>query len=199
MANSGKVRFNLKNVHYAVLDESGDTPSWDTPVAIPGAVSLTLDPSGDSNNFYADGIVYYKTVANNGYEGDLEVAKFPDSMLKEVWGMKEDETAKVLIESAEAEPKPFALLYQIDGDVGNELYLLYRCTGTRPGIGSTTNTETKEPQTQSITISAMPLIASLDDPMNMTIKASTTPDTPATVKNGWFKSVWKKTAAPANE
>ncbi len=190
-----KVQFNLKNVHYAVLDESQETPTWGTPVPVPGTVTLTLDPAGDTSPFYADGITYYQSIANNGYEGDLEMAKFPDSMLKDVWGMTEDETSKVLVESADVEPKPFALLYQIDGDVGNEFYLLYRCFGTRPGIGSTTNTETKEPQTQTSTISAVPLIAPAESGLNMLIKARTTAETTESIKTGWFKSVWTKSSS----
>lgn len=190
-----KVQFNLKNVHYAILDESTNTPTWSTPVAVPGAVTLTLDPAGDTTPFYADGITYYQSVANNGYSGELEMAKFPDGMLKDVWGMTEDTTAKVLVESAAVEPKPFALLYQIDGDDGNEYYALYRCFGTRPGIGSTTNTESKEPQTQTVQITAAPLIAPGDSGLNLLIKARTTKDTPESVKSGWFSAVWTATNA----
>lgn len=182
-----KVQFNLKNVHYATMTTDGDTPAWDTPVAVPGAVTLTLDPQGDVTPFYADGIVYYQSVANNGYSGDLEIARYPDAMLKDVWGFTEDETDHVLIENAEVEPKAFALLYQIDGDADNQYYCLYNCTGTRPGIGSTTNTETKEPQTQSSTISAVPL-------EDGKVMARTTAQTPENIKTAWFTKVYEKTA-----
>lgn len=37
-------------------------------------VSISLDAEGETNPFYADGIVYYRKVANNGYSGDLEIA-----------------------------------------------------------------------------------------------------------------------------
>ena len=63
-----KVQFNLKNVHYAILTP-GDIPAWSTPVKVPGAVTLTLDPSGDVTPFYADGVIFYNSVANNGYTG----------------------------------------------------------------------------------------------------------------------------------
>ena len=187
MANN-KVRFNLKNIHYAILTEGTDslgntTYSYGTPVHVPGAVTLTADASGDSSTFYADGIAYYVSQANSGYEGDLEMAKITDQMQKDVFGMTQDDTSKVITENANVEPKNVALLFQIDGDQTNELYVLYKVSLGRPGIGSTTNTETKEPQTQSMSITVMPR----DDG---TIQSHTTADTPASVKNAWFSTVY---------
>ena len=65
-----KVKYNLKNVHAAKLTETvsnGVTAfSYGTPKAIPGAVSISLDAEGESSPFYADGIVYFRSVTNNG-------------------------------------------------------------------------------------------------------------------------------------
>lgn len=183
-----KVRFNLKNVHYAVLDETQSPPEWATPVAVPGAVTLTLTAAGETSEFFADGVVYYQTTANNGYEGDLEVAKIPEQMLQDVWGMTLASN-NVLYENANVEQKPFALLYQIDGDQTESLFTLYRCFGTRPNIGSTTNTATKEPQTQSTTISARPLIAPNVANLNGLVHARTLAATDAEVKSAWFAAV----------
>ena len=73
MAN--KVIYNLKNVHAAKLTKGEDgSYTYETPKAIPGAVSISLDAEGDSSPFYADGIVYFRSVSNNGYSGDLEIA-----------------------------------------------------------------------------------------------------------------------------
>ena len=184
-----KVQFNLKNVHYAKIitaKEVGGTPEFGDVKAIPGAVKLTLDQQGSVSPFYADGITFYNAVANNGYGGDLEVARYPDEMLQDIWGF-ELNTDKVLVENANVEPASFALLYQIDGDVNEDYYVLYNCTGTRPGIGSETNTDTKTPQTRTSTISATPLASGK-------VMARTTETTSVEIKTNWFKSVY---AGPA--
>ena len=139
MANENRVQFNLKNVHYAVLSNAGTSPAWATPVHVPGAVTLTLDPQGEVTPFYADGVVYYQTVSNNGYSGSLELARVPDKMLQDIWGYTLGETSKVLTEHADVQPAAFALLYQIDGDADNELYVMYNCSASRPGAGAATN------------------------------------------------------------
>ena len=182
-----KVLFGLKNVHYAVLTEtvSQGVPSysWSTPVAVPGAVALSLDAEGDTNTFYADNTAYYVSVTNNGYSGDLEMARFPDSMLEDIWGYELNSADKVLVEKNDVEFKSFALLFQIDGDQNNDYYVLYNCKGTRPAVGGSTTEDSKTPQTKSSTITASPLA----DGRTM---ARTTSETTSSVKSGWFSAVW---------
>ena len=49
---ANKVKFNIKNVHYALLKESeGGAVTWDKPVKVPGAVSIALDASGEITPF----------------------------------------------------------------------------------------------------------------------------------------------------
>lgn len=182
-----KVQFNLKNVAYAVLTQTGGSASWDTPVKVPGAVTLTMDAEGEVTPFYADGIAYYQAIANGGYSGSLEMARYPDRMLKDIWGYIEEQTDHVITENVTVEPKAFALLYQIDGDADNQLYCLYNCSGTRPGIGGTTNTNTKEPQTQTSNISASAL-------ENGNVLARTTAQTPDSVRQAWYTRVYEALA-----
>lgn len=174
-----KVRFGLKKVHYSVLTGT----SYGTPVAIPGAVNLDMSPAGDITKFYADNIAYYVAVSNQGYEGSLEIAKIPDSMLADVWGFTIGQTSKVLTESADAEPKTFALLFQIDGDQNDDCFVMYCCTGARPNIGSKTIEANKEPRTQTIDITAAPR-------SDGKVSAKTTKDTPSATKSAWFNSVF---------
>ena len=108
-STNNKVKFGLKNCHYAkaTLDPDTNAVTFGTPVAIPGAVNLSLDPEGDTEPFYADDMVYYTTVANNGYSGDLEIALIPDSFRKDILKETED-TNGVLVEDSTVEPEHFA-------------------------------------------------------------------------------------------
>lgn len=186
-----KVRLNIQKVHYAVLTETVEngvpTYSWGTPVPIPGAVSLDLPPVGEREDFYADGIVYYTSVSNQGYEGDLEIARVPDSFLKDIFGDTLGATSKVLTENANTEPKRFALLFQEDGNENARCAVLYNCTAERPSAGAATATQTKTPQTQTMSIRSVPLA-------DGRVKCVTTYETPAATVNGWFASVFEETA-----
>lgn len=177
-----KVKFGVKNVHYAML-ASMDPPTYGTPVAIPGAVSLSLQANGGSNPFYADNMQYFVTVTNNGYNTDLEVALFPKQFMEDVFGNQESTTDKVVTENATIQPKPFALLFQEEGDQTGTNFALYNCTATRPSRTLATTTDSTTPQTQTSSIAASPL------PDGRTM-AYTTEDTPAAVKAGWYKQVW---------
>ena len=187
-----KIKYNLKNVHAAVMTAtvtSGVTSySYGTPQAIPGAVSISLDAEGESSPFYADGIVYYRTFANNGYSGDLEIALIPEWFRTEI--LKETLDAKgVLVERADnTDSVKFALLFEFDGDVNSIRHVLYNCAASRPSIESQTKEETIEPRTETLNLTADPREDGL-------VKSRTGDTTDATTYANWYKSVYLPTAA----
>ena len=183
-----KVKFNICNVHYALItvDEDGDV-TFGTPVAMPGAVSLSLEPNGEPSNFYADGYAYYTISNNMGYEGDLELAMVPESFRTDVLKESLDDNS-VLVESANVETANFALLFEFDGDVKKIRHVLYNCSAARPNIESTTNEEEIEVQTETLAITAAPLA-------NGYVKARTGDSTTDTVYTGWYSSVYMPTVA----
>lgn len=153
-------------------------------MAIPGAVSISFEQQGELTPFWADGIKYYVSASNGGYEGDLEVAMIPDQFRKDVLREVEDKN-KVLFENANVNAVEFALGFQIDGDKIPTLFWFYNCTATRPSVESSTTEDTKEPITDTLTVSC----ASTEDG---TVRAKTTPDSYEQVKDTWFTEVYTK-------
>ena len=151
-----KVKFNICNVHYALItvDEDGDI-TFGTPVAMPGAVSLSLEPNGEPSNFYADGYAYYTISNNMGYEGDLELAMVPESFRTDVLKESLDDNS-VLVASAHGETAHFPLLFDFAVDVQKIRHVLYNCSAARPNSESTTNEEEIEVQTETLAITAAP-------------------------------------------
>lgn len=189
---NNKVKYNLKNAHYALLTIGEDgLVSYGNPTAIPGSVSISLDANGEPENFYADGIAYYVINNNMGYEGDLELALIPESFRTEVLMEALDDNG-VLIENAQVELASFALLFEFDGDKKHIRHVLYNCAASRPGIEGKTNEDSREVQTETLTIKATPLASGI-------VKAKTGNTTDTTVNNDWYKAVYMPTVTEAEE
>ena len=180
-----KIKYGLKNVHVAIMtkDSSGEY-TYATPVAIPGAISLSLDAETDSTPFYADDIVYYRAVTISNYNGDLELALvtdwFRENILKET-----KDTNGVLIETnLDVEPVHFAMLFEFNGDVKAIRHVLYNCSvSNRASLESSTKEDTIEPGTETLEITADPR----DDGL---IKARTGDDTSVATYDNWYQSVY---------
>ena len=179
-----KVKYNLKNVHAAILTKGDDgTFTYDTPVPIPGAVSLSLDAEGDSSPFYADGIVYFRTTANNGYSGDLEIALIPEWFRTDILQEEKDDNGVLIERSDITESVYFALLFEFDGDINAIRHVLYNCTASRPSIESKTKESSIEPGTETLNLTADPREDGL-------VKSRTGDDTSAATYNNWYRTVY---------
>ena len=172
-----KVKFNLCNVHYAIVKLNTDgTATFETPVPMPGAVSLSLDPNGEPNNFFADGYAYYTISNNMGYDGELELALIPESFRKDI--LKETlDSNGVLIENSNVETANFALLF---------------CSASRPTIESQTNEDEIEVKTEKLSIKAAPL-------GNGLVKAKTGDDTTDAVYLNWYSEVYLPNAVTGEQ
>lgn len=184
MAN--KVKYGLKNVYYALATFSGDTVSYSTPVAIPGAVDMSLSKNGDTYNFYADDGVYFEISDNTYYEGDLEIALIPDSFRSAVLGEALD-GKNVMFESADTVQPHFALLFEFTGDDKAIRHVLYNCTAKENAVEGTTKGENIEVKTEKITITARAL-------PDGKIKSKTGASTDSTTYDGWYTAVYTYTA-----
>lgn len=187
-AQKNKVKFGLSNVHIAKLTETEEGITYGTPFPVPGAVGLTAEPEGDTTPFYADNIKYFIAVANNGYTGDLEIAMTPKEFLTQILGQLED-TNGALIESANDVNARFALMGEIEGDVKKRRFVYYDCTATRPSAEMNTVEESKEPQTDTISITMA--ARSSDNVIKAVIEPS---EENQEVYNTFFTKVYEKNA-----
>ena len=182
-----KVKYNLKNVHAAKLTESvvdgAVKYTYAAPQAIPGAVSISLDAEGDSSPFYADGIVYFRSVANNGYSGELEIALIPEWFRTDILQETLDSNGVLVEKSDQAESVKFALLFEFDGDVRAIRHVMYNCTAARPSIESETKEDTIEPGTEKLSLTADPREDGL-------VKSRTGDTTSGETYQNWYKSVY---------
>ena len=158
MAN--KIRYGLKNVHYApiTVSEAG-VVTYATPKAFKGAVSLTLDAeTGDVTKFYADDGIYWQGAgANSGYTGSLEMASGDtiDAFDCDCLGFSTDANGNI-VENADAQSTAFALLFEFTGDSTATRYVVYNCLATRPSLSGTTKEDSISPTTDSYDLTVSP-------------------------------------------
>ena len=158
MAN--KIKYGLKNVYIALQTESEGAYTYDSPVACPGAKSVSFDANGES-----------------------KMALINEWFRINILGEKKD-TNGVLVEVADgAEAPKFALLFEFQGDEKAIRHVLYNCSCSRPGINSATKEDAVDPQTESVTISCTPRSDGL-------VKSKSGDDTTSAVYTGWYQSVY---------
>lgn len=184
-----KVKYGLSKLYYAIatIDDTTHTATYAKPKAFPGAISIGLEPNGDMTVKRADNIDYWIGNANNGYEGDLEVAKVPDAFFEEILGEILDDNG-VQVELKDVEVVHFALLYQFEGDKRAARRVFYNCTAKRPSDASKTTEETIEPENETITIKASSIYnTSLGKEI---VKAKTVESTDKDVYDAWYDDVY---------
>jgi len=142
-----------------------------------------MDAEGDSSPFYADGIVYFRTSANNGYSGDLELALIPEWFRTDILQEAKDSNGVLIERSDSTEAVYFALLFEFDGDQNAIRHVLYNCTAARPTISSQTKEESIEPVTETLSLTADPREDGL-------VKSRTGDTTTAAIYDGWYDAVY---------
>ena len=193
MANAdNKVHYALTNVYIATLEMDLETGvvTFGNPKRLLGAVSMDLSAQGDVIKLRADGMDYYVVNSNNGYQGDLNIARIPDWFRSDILGDTISATDKVLVETTTQEPKAFAMLFEFLGDVKGTRHVLYNCAASRPNIKGENKDNLKDPDTDTLSLTASPL-------QDGKVKASTTAETPENVYKNWFQKVWEKDSGTA--
>ena len=140
---------------YAITESAGST-TYSKPTAWKGAKSLTLDPEGDTNTYYADNTAYFTTNTNNGYSGSLEMSEIPEEIEKMIFNTVTTEEGN-LAEDANVLPNNVALMFQFEGDVSATKHIFYKVVFARPNVEGETKEESTDPKTTSMDITAVPV------------------------------------------
>ena len=178
-----KVNFGITNVYYAVATYSGSAVSYGSTKRINGAVNLSIQSDTNDDPFYADNIAYWRSSSSQGYTGTIEFARLPEDFRKDILGETVD-TNGVILETSSDTIKPFALIFQVEGDEDEEMRLLYYCTVTRPPMDANTMTDSTTPDTVTLDLTVSPR------PDTGEIKASTGTATATSVSSAWTTAVY---------
>lgn len=184
---SNKVKFGLEEVYYAKATKAEDgIINYEKPVAINGAVSLSLDNNAEATNFYADDKIYFTALGAKSYSGTLTMALVPDSFKIDIMGQHKDANG-ALIESEDDTFSPFALMFSVKGDQHKRRTVLYNNTVTAPSIGSQTTEDSTEVQTEELNITSS--ARETDGKVQATLELN---DSNATQFNSFFESVYEE-------
>lgn len=158
MAN--KVQFGLSNIKlFPITKDELDETTYSAKIDLPGAVTLSLDSEESEGKFYADNMLYFSTFKSSGYSGTLEIAKIPINILEEIFGQSKDSTSGALVEKSTDKVKQFGLAFQIEGDESPTVYQLMKVSCGKPSVKSNTITDSAEPVTAELKISAAPRVS----------------------------------------
>lgn len=143
-----KVRYGISNVHIFERTETDGTVTYGSPITVPGAVHITLDPQGSVTPFHADNIVYWIGRSNQGYEGELELALILDAIKTSYLGYVAATNGN-LIETNKA-GKECAIVFQFETDTESRRCVLYNVQMSRPSRDFNTVEEDIDPETETL-------------------------------------------------
>lgn len=173
-------RFYETGVSNAVLYPQADDGTYPKGVAWNGITAANESPSGaESNDQYADNIVYLSLTGAEKFEGTIEAFSSP-AEFDECDGMKE--LSKGLTVSQQTR-KPFGFAYKsilgndIKGnDYGYKLHIWYGCKAAPSERSHSTVNDSPEPQNPSWSISSTPVAVPGAKPSSvLTFNSTTTP------------------------
>lgn len=155
MADTNKVRFGLSNLYFGTYTVAANgAVTLGSPVKVPGAVSLNLDPETEETVFWADNVKYYVTNADNGFTGEVEVAAFSDDFKTTFMNYV------ALADGGIAQIKGMDnqtcyMMFQSEGDAQSRRGILYNVSLGQISRSYQTTEGTNEPQTATLSITVV--------------------------------------------
>ena len=182
-----KVRFGLRNVHYAIMTGiTSGVPTYSKPVKLSGAVNFSASAAGDTTTFYADDGPYFEDPNNDGYTGEYESALFHENFLEQVLGQLRSAN-NLLFEFADAEIAPVAIIAEFATNATAKRICFYNVLCGRPNVDAKTRERSRTPQTEKVSLTMRPL--EFYDKYRI-VKFVSTPETDADTYDKFFESVY---------
>ena len=153
MTELNKVRFGLSKltVFFRNDDDQSGNPQWESPISIPGITQCSRTAQTNSDDFYADNVLYYRANADTGDEITLTTALFPDDVKARMLGWAVDSNG-ALVRTTDGTPEEFAVAYQVEGDKKARAKVVYSCIASVPDETAETKGENISVQTEELSV-----------------------------------------------
>ena len=149
---SNKVEFGISNLHIGTYSVNAQNQvTLGTPYHQRGAVNFAPEAQSESNNFYADNIIYWSGYAGGSLEGDLEVAMFDDEFKEQFLGYRTLTNGALAMVKNPVKPDVY-IAFQVEGDVESRRIILFNCSMGDITREYHTIEENKEPVTETIPV-----------------------------------------------
>lgn len=176
-----KISYGLRKCYYAKYDNNGN---YYVPVAMPGAIRLTLTPQSEIKKIKFRQVDRPFAVVDNGFVGKLEIVSLPGKFLTDIFDYERLDNG-ILVERKQKELTKFALMFEtlIEGIPVRCTYL--NCYCNKPSFECETIADKISAKTRSLDIDIIP---DLDDAGNEVIKQSISYNANAKLFNHWFET-----------
>lgn len=157
--DKNKVEFGISKLHVGTYDVNQEGQvTLGEPYHQRGSVSLTLDPEEETTEFVADNIVYFSEISDSGFSGSIQVAKFSDDFKTKFMGYKKLADGGIAKVKGAVKPNVY-IAFQAEGDKQSRKVILYNVSLGGITKEHTTIKKAKEPNAESVKISAVGDIA----------------------------------------
>lgn len=152
-----KALFNIKKLHVAKLSETDGTYTYDTPIKVPGTISLSMDIEQSNDIFYADGGAYITLQGASSTTGTLENYHIPEEVLLKIYNYVKSTTGEIC--QTDDPVNRMAILFACDDENGNEVrFTYYDVTSTKPGLNLQTREDGVTVNAESVDLTANSIV-----------------------------------------
>lgn len=154
MANSRVIRFGLRNCYYAPIVDKISI-YYAKPVPLIGAMSISLTPEYSALPANSGNVPVILSANNSGFNGSLSMADVPECFKKDVLGMTCCNGG--LTSKCNDNIRPFALMFETNGNVCHTRYILYNCNVRPLSIDFSSNTNAVQYMKNTLALTVYPI------------------------------------------